>query len=235
MSLPRLLDLFCGAGGCSMGYSRAGFEVVGVDKNPQPNYPFEFHQNDALEFLAARGEQFDAIHASPPCQKYSTMKSLHKRSDHPDLVGPVRDILTVLGRPWVIENVVGSPLRPDITLCGLMFGLKVFRHRHFESSFFLAQPPHPPHGNRRIGLNGFCTVVGKTICTNNRQRELVRKKALEYARNGGKCWVSTEEDAKNAMGINWMTRYELTQAIPPAYTQFIGVQLLPIVLRKRIL
>jgi site-specific DNA-cytosine methylase len=129
---PRLLDLFCGAGGAGMGYHRAGFEVVGVDIAPQPHYPFEFHQGDALEYLAAHGHEFDAIHASPPCQRYSSIQRITKNKHKwPDLVDPVRQLLIKSGKPYVIENVQGAPLRVDAFMCGSMFGLGMIRHRIF--------------------------------------------------------------------------------------------------------
>jgi hypothetical protein len=133
MTRPRLLDLFCGAGGAAMGYYRAGFDVVGVDIKKQPNYPFEFIWDDALEAVTDLACGFDAIHASPPCQHY--MRSGMVRKDlAPDLVGQTRIALETAGLPWVIENVPGAPIRPDIVLCGSMFGLGVRRHRWFETN-----------------------------------------------------------------------------------------------------
>jgi DNA (cytosine-5)-methyltransferase 1 len=133
---PRLLDLFCGAGGCSAGYERAGFEVVGVDIEPQPNYPFEFHQADALTFPR---DGFDVIHASPPCQAFSALKHLTTR-EHPRLVEPARAMLRESGLPYVIENVVGAPLLSPVMLCGSGFGLDVQRHRLFETNFPVMSP-----------------------------------------------------------------------------------------------
>jgi DNA (cytosine-5)-methyltransferase 1 len=188
-----------------MGYHRAGFEVVGVDLHPQPRYPFEFHRGDALEYLAAHGHEFDAVHASPPCQRYSAMSVCRPglAATYPDLVGPTRDALTALGRPWVIENVPGAGLRPDLVLCGHMFGLPLYRHRVFESSEFLWQPDHPRHvvpGGRAghwkpgqiVSVSGNCSPI-----------------AL----------------ARRAMGIDWTNRRELAESIPPAYTEYIGDQL----------
>src|SRR5688500_14342326 len=123
---PRLLDLFSGAGGCSVGYHRAGFDVVGVDVRPQPRYPFTFHQGDALEFCRAHAHEFDAIHASPPCQAYSVSRHINAGPDakqHPDLVDATREELERARLPWVMENVVGAPMHRPIVLCGLMFGL----------------------------------------------------------------------------------------------------------------
>lgn len=164
----KLLDLFCGAGGCAVGYHRAGFtEITGVDIRPQPRYPFTFVQGDAMEYLAAHGHEFDAIHASPPCQAFSATRHLpNVRTDrHVDLIGPSRAMLSSIARPYVIENVEGSPVgaaagRWAISLCGLMFGLRVFRHRLFESNVLLLGQPHRPHGDRRIGVGGFVCVAG---------------------------------------------------------------------------
>src|ERR1035437_665181 len=132
MTKPRLLDLFCCAGGAAMGYHRAGFEVVGVDIKPQPHYPFEFHQGDALTYPL---EGFDAYHASPPCQRFSAMQMIHHNQEvWPDLVDPIRQRLIATRKPYVIENVPATPLRVDLMLCGTMFGLRMPRHRIFESN-----------------------------------------------------------------------------------------------------
>jgi hypothetical protein len=130
----RLLDLFSGAGGAAVGYARAGFEVVGVDIEPQPNYPFEFHQADALEFCREHGHEFDAIHASPPCQAYTPLRAVHGK-DYPDMLAATREALEATGLPWVIENVPGAPINSGIFLCGTMFDLRVYRHRWFETPF----------------------------------------------------------------------------------------------------
>ena len=203
---PRLLDLFCGAGGAAMGYHRAGFEVVGVDIKPQPHYPFEFHQADALTYPL---DGFDVIHASPPCQRYSVATVFHpgRQAQHPDLVGPVRERLIVAGVPWVIENVMGAPLRNPVMLCGTMFeGLRVYRHRNFEAHPPIYWPPPlGPHTHRaaepgrHVPDHGWMTVAGH---------------------------FSDVRAASEAMVIDWMSRDELRQAIPPAYTEWIGRQLL---------
>ena len=206
---PRLLDLFCGAGGCSVGYHRAGFDVVGVDHAPMPNYPYEFHQADALEFLRDHWHEFDAIHASPPCPAYSRASHYHGVQDkHPDLVDPTRKALALTGLPYVIENVEGSPLRRDVVLCGEMFGLRVHRHRVFEcSGFFAMVPRHAPHVLK--GAKHNCHI----------EPGHARLVAGNYA---------DHEDAADAMGIDWpMSRRELANAIPPAYCEFIGGFLLP--------
>jgi len=193
----RLLDLFCGAGGAAMGYHRAGFdEIVGVDIKPQPHYPFTFVQGDALEYVALHGREFDVIHASPPCQHYSAMQHIKKNKHKwPDLIEPTRIQLQITGKPFVIENVIGAPLRIDLLLCGSMFGLRMIRHRIFESNM-----PMP-----------LLTLT----C---------------HHENMYDPWhwgVKQREEMSAGMGIDWfMTREEVREAIPPAYTEFIGRQLL---------
>jgi DNA (cytosine-5)-methyltransferase 1 len=201
----RLLDLFCGAGGAGMGYHRAGFEVVGVDIRPMPRYPFECHQADALEYLAEHGREFDAIHASPPCQRYSV--GTPDRSKHPDLIPQTRAALQKNGRPWVIENVLHAPMRGDIRLCGCMVGLpKIKRVRNFETSWraFVILPPCHHDGP-------VITVTGHGTTSGNRET---------WGRNI-RVW-----EMREAMGIDWMNRDELSLAIPPNYTEFIGRQLM---------
>jgi DNA (cytosine-5)-methyltransferase 1 len=215
---PMLLDLFCGAGGCSVGYQRAGFDVVGVDIEPQPNYPFEFHQHDALPFLrgvaAMRTIAFegrvDAIHASPPCQAHSTLKARWKDHDHPDLVAATRELLMAAGLPYVIENVEGAPLHEPVTICGSSLGLNVRRHRLFETNWGLMVPP--------------CAHGWQTKRFDVYEHGKWRKAATVpvYGHGGGKANAHGPE----AMGIDWMTRAELVQAIPPAYTELIGHQLM---------
>jgi DNA (cytosine-5)-methyltransferase 1 len=207
---PRLLDLFCGAGGCGVGYSRAGFDVVGVDIAPQPRYPFEFHQADALEFLAEHGREFDAIHASPPCQAYSLSKNNGAVRDAPRLIPSVREALSLVERPWVIENVVGAPLFFAVELCGASFGLGIPgfdlpRHRLFECSHLILAPPCQHRRGKTIGVYGHGT--------NRWHRE-------KMGRN------LKEREKAEAMGIDWMNRFELSQAVPPAYTQWIGERLI---------
>jgi DNA (cytosine-5)-methyltransferase 1 len=226
---PRLLDLFCGAGGAAMGYARAGFEVVGIDIAPQPRYPFEFIQADAIEYLSETGAVgFDAIHASPPCQSYSIMRNLPWLQDREywDSVPPTRAALLCFDLPWVIENVQGAPL-DGITLCGTMFGLRQpngapeYRHRLFASSEFMLAPGHPKHfeaavpgrmpGRRQERLSGI--VGGDPWKSSGIDR-------------GGVGHSGTRKDWGLAVGIDWMDREGLSQAIPPAYTEYIGAQLL---------
>lgn len=203
---PTMLDAFCKAGGAGMGYFRAGFDVVGVDHHPQPNYPFRFIQADALEYIAYHGAEFDAIHASPPCQRKSVMSACRPglAATYPNLIKPTRIILDYLGLPYVIENVVGSDVRPDLVLCGHMFGLKLYRHRLFESNQFLWQPDHPRHVTP--GSQAGHWKPGQIISVS------------------GNC--SPIALAREAMGIDWTTRAELAESIPPAFSQYIGEQLL---------
>jgi DNA (cytosine-5)-methyltransferase 1 len=205
-----LIDFFCKAGGTSVGYSRAGFAVVGVDIEPQRNYPGEFVQMDALEAIPRMRELWpDAVaaHASPPCQGYSRMNSVHKR-DYPLLIEPVRDALQASGLPYVIENVEGAPLVDPITLCGSSFGLKVLRHRLFESNVPLSAPPCGSH------VGEFYSPAGHGD-PNWRHRE--KNPHLKGKGYTDRC--------RAAMGISWMNRDELAEAIPPAYTEHIGRQL----------
>jgi DNA (cytosine-5)-methyltransferase 1 len=208
----KLLDLFCGAGGAGMGYHRAGYEVVGVDINPQPHYPFEFHQANALDYLAANGHHFDVIHASPPCQLFSVTAHLAAKG-HQDLVDPIRQLLREAGKPYIIENVPGAPLENALTLCGTMFGLAVIRHRAFE-----CQPPiyFPPAS---CGHDGLATA-GRLRRLGITTRTPSLKDGFSYVTVAGNNYLADEGRA--AMGIDWMSKRELSQAIPPAYTHFIG-------------
>lgn len=214
MSKPRLLDLFCGAGGCTKGYQRAGFYVVGVDIAPQPRYcGDEFIQADALAYVAQHGHKFDAIHASPPCQVHSQLKSLYAddyRDRHADLIPATREIVQRSGKPYVIENVVGAPLHYPVMLCGSMFGLKVYRHRLFETSALMLAPVHVPHKDQ-------CKAVGRGISP---------KGFISVTGTGGFGIPDGFRYACGAMGIEWMKRAELSQAIPPAYTEWIGRHLM---------
>lgn len=204
----RLLDLFCKAGGSSRGYQRAGFYVVGVDHKPQPRYAGdEFVQADALEYLAERGHEFDLIAASPPCQGYSVAQHIHSNGhEYPKLIEPLRALLLEIDKPYVIENVPGAPLINHVLLCGLMFNLKVFRHRLFECSPWILSPMHLSHRELRIGVDGYCCVAGHGDSGNGFIDKYHRTKA---------AW-------EIAMDIDWMTKHELTQAIPPAYTEYMG-------------
>lgn len=204
MSRPRLADLFSCAGGAGVGYSRAGFDVVGVDIDPQPNYPFEFHQGDALKFLLEHHHEFDAFHASPPCQAYTKAQKIQGNT-HPDFIAATRAAFELIGKPYVIENVPGSPIRADLELCGAMFGLGTYRHRLFESNVPLVAPAHPAH-------------VARTTKMGRPPRE------GEFMHVVGN--FSGAAQARVAMDMPWATRDELREAIPPAYSQFVGTQLL---------
>jgi DNA (cytosine-5)-methyltransferase 1 len=217
MNKPRLLDLFCGAGGAGRGYQLAGFHVTGVDIRPMPRYVGDaFYEADALAFLVTNGRFFDAIHASPPCQSWTA----YRRKGHgvgdgsSDLIASTRDALRATGRPWVIENVPGAPLEHPILLCGSMFGLDVRRHRLFEPSWLMSStiacqhqrqwPRFPPATNR----------------TNLRS-------TVEIG-----VWRIPLDVQQRAMGVDWMTREELSQAVPPAYTASLGRSLLDHMARR---
>jgi DNA (cytosine-5)-methyltransferase 1 len=205
---PRLLDLFCCAGGAGTGYAQAGFDVVGVDIAPQPNYPFVFHQADALMLPRFWLAAFDFIHASPPCQAYSPLGALNPWKEYPDLLASTRSMLISSGVPYVIENVMAAPLIKErsIVLCGSMFGLRTYRHRRFESSLELVAPEHPKH----------------TVLTATKQRKARWAEGWNVSITGDVgTYVGPE-----AMGIDWMSGNELCEAIPPAYTRHIGKQLL---------
>jgi DNA (cytosine-5)-methyltransferase 1 len=205
----KLLDLFSGAGGAAVGYHRAGFEVTGVDITLQHHYPYAFIRADALVALKQNWlvGRFDVIHASPPCQTYSAYR---RRGNgvgerHQDLIAPVRDLLVATGKPYIIENIPASPLQNPVVVCGSSFGLDLQRHRLFESNLTLVAPPcnHDwqtprfPQATNRQNLR-------RTV-------EVGAYRAQPYA--------------ARAMGIDWMTREELTEAIPPEYTHFLGRQI----------
>jgi DNA (cytosine-5)-methyltransferase 1 len=205
-----------------MGYARAGFDVVGVDLTPQPRYPFEFIQGDALEYVAAHGHEFDVVHASPPCQRYSITANAHD-VEHPDLLEPTRLALIEVGRPYVIENVEGAPLVDPVMLCGSMFGLRapdvdgvelrMERHRLFETSFPVPLAPAPCFHDS--------TLVGGSYKGSRHRKPEHRDNP---ARRGGYTPHITVRGA--LMGIDWMNEHELAQAIPPAYTEWLGRQLI---------
>lgn len=211
---PRLLDLFCGAGGAARGYQNTGFHVTGIDIQPQPRYAGDvFIQADALDYLREHGQEYDAIHASPPCQRYSRITSMQLRNNHPDLIRPVRELLVATRKPYVIENVPDARhlLINPIRLCGTSFGLHIRRHRYFETGGFefgLFQVPACVHDERKI--------VYLTGSTGNHKSSFRRRDF-------------TLEEKKTASGIDWMTSKELDEAIPPAYTEFIGRQLVKVV------
>ena len=214
---PLLLDLFCGAGGAAVGYHRAGFDVIGMDINPQPRYPYQFVQADVMRFgilgvVALNG--VSAIHASPPCQGYSAMSNSRPgiADEYPRLIEPVGELLQAIGLPYVIENVPGAKahMHDPVTLCGQMFGLELYRHRLFESNVRIEQPEHPAHvvpaskaGHWKPGT--VMSVAGH---------------------------VSPIAKAREVMGIDWMTRDELAESIPPAFAEHLGAQLLAYVAER---
>lgn len=243
MSKPRLLDTFCCAGGCSEGYRRAGFEPYGIDIEEQPHYPFPFLQMDALESLdrLIKGggltfsngatlylKDFVAIHASPPCQGYSTTKNCSEVfgfQQHPLYLGDVRERLVVIGKPYVIENVSNAKYRKDKLkeglqagfLCGTMFGMPFYRHRLFETSFFWMQPGHPKHNLVNAGSYGAMKdgkIVKSCSMALMHNLKIIRDSAAFY------------------FGTPWMNGDELTEAIPSIYTEYIGKYLMQVVMEN---
>lgn len=215
MRRPRILDLYCGAGGASMGYHRAGFDITGVDIAPQRHYPFDFVQADALDHLRnmlADGwlalMQYDAIHASPPCAAYSKATLSQRRAGrrYPRLIGPTRELLAETGLLYIIENVPEAPLRADLRLCGCQVGLELRRVRSFETNWPLSPlVPGHHHPHPVVSVTGHGTPA------------YVRA-VLDYTPN--------TDHYRAAMGIEWMGREELREAIPPAYTEHVGRALL---------
>lgn len=230
MSRPKLLDLYSCQGAASEGYRRAGFDVFGVDIDPQPRYPFRFHQGDALSVLRVLNnggkvgfhatddsphlgpfftkwlwlDDFSAIHGSPPCQAFTNAQKI-QGNEHPELIGPTRDLLVETGLPYVIENVPGSPVRADVELCGATFGLHTYRHRLFESSIPLTQPAHRPHAAPTVKM-------GRPITEGDWYHAVGNFSGVDYIRRD--------------LGVPWMTRDGIRECIPPAYTEHIGRQLM---------
>ena len=207
---PKLLDLFCGAGGAAMGYYRAGFEVVGVDIEPQPHFPFEFHQADALTYPLSG---FDAYHASPPCQSYSVSQHMLGTKGSPKYIEPVREALEDTRKPFVIENVPGSPLENPIELSGMSFGLNIIRRRLFELHGFEILFIPSPHQVRNYRAEGYLPYHHGTS-----------------EKRGHLPNIWTKPRLQGAMEIDWMSIKEMTQAIPPAYTEYIGQYLMKVVM-----
>ena len=279
----KLLDLFCGAGGAAMGYYHAGFhEIVGVDIKPQPHYPFQFVQADALEYLAEHGKEFDVVHASPPCQGYSVMNNLPwlKGREYPLLILPTLEMLEALGKPYVLENVMGARYgAKGLTkrgleahglqagwLCGQMFGLPFYRHRLFATNWFWLQPGHPKHQQRIRPRHALAGRTRDIVFPDGTKQSISCGALMAWQGNGAQAvpqgnfdkWRASGDPmaalmgkmatlgkwqngtqpagvgvghakgwrlAAEAMGIDWCNRAELTQAIPPAYTKYIGERL----------
>lgn len=212
---PTLLDLFSGAGGAGVGYHRAGFCVTGVDEAPMPRYPFRFVRGDALAYVAEHGHRFAAVHASPPCKRNTSLKAF-SGSHHRELVPETRAALVATGRPYVIENVPGAEMLDPVVLCGSTFDLGVRRHRLFEASFPLPQPAcdHAGQAARSPGYPVKRYHSGRPVIT-------ISPVIGVFGRGQGlgpgevKLW-------QRAMGIDWMSRDEMREAIPPAYTEHVG-------------
>lgn len=228
----KILDLYCGGGGCSMGYHLALKElamdhvIVGVDIEKQPNYPFEFIQSDAKEYMRTKGNMFDFCHASPPCQEYSVATADFRKNKgkvySQDLI-EIRDAFRKMYQPSVIENVPGAPIRHDIVLSGVMFGLKVIRVRKFEVNGAFCLYPQLPAIRKGavVKFGDYISIYDKRswVISGVRYTPPREKKPLK------EIW-------RKAMGIDWMTTKQLTQAIPPAYTQWIGNSIFPQLFNK---
>ncbi len=214
MRTPRILDLFCCAGGAAAGYDAAGFDVHGVDIAEQPHFPYSMTVADVMTLPRSYLREFDAIHASPPCQAYSDLAHRNGNADSwPRLIEPVREMLEATGRPYVIENVEGAPLRNYVVLCGTMFpSLRVIRHRLFEANFPIPEPAHMPHP--------LCHTLDKRKAHYGKTNEWIDYVSVN---GGGNCSIAA---ARDAMGIPWMTKKEINEAIPPAYTEYVGTLLM---------
>jgi DNA (cytosine-5)-methyltransferase 1 len=203
-----------------MGYYLAGFDVVGVDLNPQPHYPFEFHQGDAIDYIREHGHEFDLIHGSPPCQAYTPLNAYNHKT-YPDLIAPTREAMLATGRPYVIENVEAAApeLRDPTLLCGPMFGVRVYRHRLFETNWPLAAPEHPKHVER-CTRNGYLPTLEKPFMT-------ITGGAHSRAWQNAACdvmgmpWIKVPVGGDIKLGIR-----EVCEAIPPAFAQCIGERFL---------
>lgn len=231
MTKPRLLDAFCCEGGSTAGYQRAGFHVTGIDLKAQPRYCGDaFIQGDALEYLAEHAREYDAVHASPPCQGYSIMRNLPwlRDKDYPLLIAPVLEILEASGTFYIVENVDGAKRELQAGwLCGGMFGLPFYRHRRFATNWPWMAPGHPTHRasvqsaevllamNRRRGGDSYKTV-GHASLADWQRGNGAQKRGVGVGHAAG--WRLAAE----AMGIDWMDRDGLSQAIPPVFTEYLG-------------
>ncbi|MFD7661011.1 SAM-dependent methyltransferase [Streptomyces sp. NPDC059788] len=215
----RVLDAFCCAGGMAMGYHLAGFEVVGVDIEPQPHYPFTFVQGDAIEYIHEHGREFDLGHGSPPCQAYTPLNAYNHKV-YPDLIAPTRKAFETAGLPYVIENVeaAAAELRDPLMLCGPMFGLRVYRHRLFETDWDLTAPGHPVHVERCV-RNGYLPTPERPFMSihGGKHSRAWQRAACDAM---GMPWIKVPEDAgvdRIKLGIR-----EVCEAIPPAYARYVG-------------
>ncbi len=216
MNRPKALDLFCGAGGAGMGLHLAGFDVTGVDISPQPRYPFTFHQANALTFPL---DGFDFIWASPPCQAHSALRHLHPQKEYECFIERTRERLFACGSPYVIENVPKAPLVKPVMYCGSMFKLRVRRHRIFESNFPL---------RTRLCQHRW---QGSPIDVSGTGGRRIGRRVDDH---GGNCNKPKNlAEARAVMQMPWATRYEISQAIPPAYSRYIGEQIMPHVLAAK--
>lgn len=203
----KLLDLYCCQGSAGYGYEQAGFDVTGIDLCPQPKHRGKFIQSDAIDYLLEHGHKYDFIHASPPCQEYS-MSSKQFRllgKKYPTLIEATRAALLKIGKPYVLENVPGSPLINPVTLCGTMFGLPTYRHRLFETNWDLPQPLHMPHVAKQAKMG----------------RSIKEGEFIQYMGH-----FSGVQYVKDFTGCQWMDQYGLAQSIPPQYTKYIGLKYL---------
>lgn len=203
MAKLKLLDLYCCQGVCGYGFEQAGFDVTGVDIEPQPKHPSKFIQADAVEYLLSRGHEYDYIHASPPCQEHSTASMQFRilGKSYPDLIAATRAALISVGKPWDIENVPNAPLNNPVTLCGTMFGLPFYRHRLFETSWGLNQPLHMVH----VAKNA---KMGRAVKPGEFIQFVGHFSGVQYVRD--------------LLGVQWADQYGLAQCVPPQYTKFIG-------------
>ena len=202
----KLLDLYCCGGGAGYGYEKAGYDVTGIDIEPQPKHRGKIIIADAIEYLKAHFQEYDVIHASPPCQKYS-MSSMQFRKagkEYADLIEITRKELIKTGKPYIIENVPGAPLHNPIELCGAMFGMRTYRHRLFESNMPIKAPEHPEHKNPNAKMG----------------RKAKSHEHIQYVGH-----FSGVKEVQEMTGLHWLGQYELAQSIPPQYTEYLGNQI----------
>jgi len=207
MEKLKLLDLYCCGGGAGHGYELAGLDVTGVDIEPQPKHRGKVVVADAIEYLREHYQEYDAIHASPPCQQYSTssMQFRLNGKEYPDLISITREELIKTGKPYIIENVPNSPLINPIQLCGSMFGMRTYRHRLFESNMPLVAPIHHKHSVKNAKMG----------------RKANEDENIQYVGH-----FSGLKEVRQMTGLNWLGTYELAQSIPPQYTEYLDKQVI---------